>query len=185
MDCMVLPRPVAILIKWRCDGMDMISTEKKWKLLIVDDNPNEMNSLAIGLRLEGFEAEGVSGGAEALDAMSNKHYSVVLIDLMMPEMNGLQLARSIRNDHPDTVTIMMSAYHLSPVQLAKANTGVVGFVPKPFCFEELVYFIRQKLDAENAPPKAAQFTNRELSIPTEIPIVIAEIDPPRAVSASR
>ncbi len=165
--------------------MDFVSSEKKWKLLIVDDNPNEMNSLAIGLRLEGFEADGVAGGAAALEAMSKKQYSVVLIDLMMPEMNGLQLARSIRNAHPETVTIMMSAYHLSPVQLAKANTGVVGFVPKPFCFEELVYFIRQKLDAENAPPKAAQFTNRELSTPTEIPIVVPEIEPQRVASASR
>lgn len=153
---------------------------KKWKLLIVDDNPNEMNSLAIGLRLEGFEADGVSCGTAALEAMSEKEYAAVLIDLMMPEMNGLQLARSIRASFPNTITIMMSAYHLSPVQLAKADTGVIGFVPKPFCFEELVYFIRQKLDADNTPPKAAQFTNQELSTPADIPIVIGETDMARA-----
>ena len=164
---------------------DENTLNKKWKLLIVDDNPNEMNSLAIGLRLEGFEADGVSCGSAALEAMDQKDYAAVLIDLMMPEMNGLQLARSIRAAHPNTVTIMMSAYHLSPVQLAKANTGVVGFVPKPFCFEELVYFIRQKLDAENTPPPSAQFTNRELSTPTDIPIVIGEPDMPRAALGTR
>lgn len=165
--------------------MDQNIVSKKWKLLIVDDNPNEMNSLAIGLRLEGFDAEGVSCGAAALEAMSREQYQAVLIDLMMPEMNGLQLARSIRTAHPGTVTIMMSAYHLSPVQLAKANTGVVGFVPKPFCFEELVYFIRQKLDADNTPPPSLQFTNRELSTPSDIPIVIGDLDMPRAVHAGR
>ena len=109
-----------------------LPNEKKPKLLIVDDDPNEMNSLAIGLRLEGFDAVGVNTGTEALALMEQTDYAAVLIDLMMPEMNGLQLARRIRSDHPDTITIMMSAYHLSPVQLAKADTGVVGFVPKPF-----------------------------------------------------
>ncbi len=157
---------------------DFNSENRKWNLLIVDDNLNEMNSLAIGLKLEGFEAQGASSGVSALDLMSKKHFDAVLIDLMMPEMNGLQLARKIHEAFPKTITIMMSAYHLSPVQLAKANTGVVGFVPKPFCFEELVYFIRKKLDSEHIPQKATQFTNRELSIPTDIPLIITEKDPP-------
>jgi DNA-binding response OmpR family regulator len=130
--------------------MDQISSDKKWTLLIVDDNPNEMNSLAIGLRLEGFEAKGVSCGAAALQAMSEKKYDAVLIDLMMPEMNGLQLARAIRAAHPEVTTILMSAYHLSPIQLARAETGAVGFVPKPFRFDELVGFVRAKIETRTS-----------------------------------
>ncbi len=161
-------------------------SDGKNKLLIVDDDQNEMNSLAIGLRLEGFDADGVESGKSALEALQQKVYDAVLIDLMMPEMNGLQLARQIRNSSPKIITILMSAYHLSPVQLAKADTGVVGFVPKPFCFEDLVSFLRQKIDEKNSDmPAPADLRNkRELGAPLEIPVIIGEVDRESARNAS-
>ncbi|MCP4197310.1 MAG: response regulator [Proteobacteria bacterium] len=125
--------------------MPELKQKRQTRVLVVDDDPNEMKSLVIGLKLEGFNAIGTSSGADALDALDRQAYSVVLIDLMMPKMNGLQLARTVKSAHPNTIALLMSAYHLSPVQLARANTGVVGFVPKPYCFEELVRFIHLKL----------------------------------------
>ena len=157
--------------------------KKKDKLLIVDDNQNEMNSLAIGFRLEGFDAEGVESGRAALQALEKNSYAVVLIDLMMPEMNGLQLARRIRESYSGTFTIMMSAYHLSPVQLAKADTGVIGFVPKPFCFEDLVVFIRSKLDG-SAISAPTNFASTGLSEKADIPVVIGEMDIQRPATGS-
>lgn len=143
---------------------------KRYRILVVDDEPNEMRSLVIGLKLEGFDADGASNGHIALEMLNEKEYSVVIIDLMMPEMNGLQLARAVRRAHPEITTIMMSAYHLSPVQLAKADTGVVGFVPKPFSFDELVRFILRKVDPQT-PVKVGSFSpggNRELNAPIDI-----------------
>jgi DNA-binding NtrC family response regulator len=122
-----------------------IATRHEASILVVDDDINELRALLIGLQLEGFEVRGVSSGEEALETLSERHYDLALLDLMMPEMNGLKLARSIRSAHPDTTAVLMSAYHLSPVQLARADTGAVGFVPKPFRFDELVGFIRTKL----------------------------------------
>ncbi len=129
--------------------MPQLTHKKETRILVVDDDPNEMKSLVIGLKLEGFDAIGTSSGADALDALEKQSYSVVLIDLMMPKMNGLQLARTISSTYPATMLLLMSAYHLSPVQLAKADTGVVGFIPKPYSFEELVRFIRLKLHPDN------------------------------------
>jgi DNA-binding NtrC family response regulator len=129
-------------------------------VLVVDDNPNEMRSLVIGLRLEGFDAVGASSGSEAIKKLQLGSYSTVLIDLMMPEMHGLQLARAIKKSFPATRTILMSAYHLSPPQLAKADTGVVGFIPKPFCFDNLVAFIRSKVD----PSAPMKFTHPSSSV---------------------
>jgi DNA-binding response OmpR family regulator len=153
--------------------------EKKPKLLIVDDDPNEMNSLAIGLRLEGFDAEGIDNGTKALAMMEETSYAAVLIDLMMPEMNGLQLARHIRASFPQTMTIMMSAYHLSPIQLAKADTGVVGFVPKPYCFDDLVHFIKQKLDPTDLVPIASDTSGADsgFSTPIDIPSIVTDSEP--------
>jgi DNA-binding response OmpR family regulator len=129
--------------------MPKLNQKSEARVLVVDDDPNEMKSLVIGLKLEGFDAIGTSSGADALDALDKQSYSVVLIDLMMPKMNGLQLARAVKSTHPDTILLLMSAYHLSPVQLARADTGVVGFIPKPYCFEELVRFIQFKLHPDN------------------------------------
>jgi DNA-binding NtrC family response regulator len=125
--------------------MPELKKKKQTRVLVVDDDPNEMKSLVIGLKLEGFNALGTASGADALEALDRQSYSVVLIDLMMPKMNGLQLARAVKSAHPNTIMLLMSAYHLSPVQLARADTGVVGFVPKPYSFEELVRFIHLKL----------------------------------------
>ncbi len=170
----------------------MPALEKKsgQRILVVDDDPNEMRSLVIGLRLEGFDAVGVSSGADALTTLSGGSFQAMIIDLMMPEMNGLQLARAVRSDHPSMTTILMSAYHLSPVQLARADTGVVGFVPKPFCFEELVRFIQSKIDPEVAADGAAGSLGQGtgLHTPIDVTSIVVERDskiPPRRAQSAR
>ena len=135
----------------------ILDREAEAAILVIDDDLNELKALIIGLQLEGFHVQGVSTSTEALAALDEQRYDVALIDLMMPEMNGLQLARAVRSTHPEVATILMSAYHLSPIQLARADTGAVGFVPKPFRFDELVAFVRAKIGgarpAAPAPPK--------------------------------
>ncbi len=147
------------------------------RILVVDDDPNEMKSLVIGLKLEGFKAIGVASGPDALSALGKSSFSAVLIDLMMPEMNGLQLARAVRSNHPSTVTFLMSAYHLSPVQLARADTGVVGFIPKPFSFEKLVDFIQLKIAPDTKSASSASVAmpaDTGLHTPIDVAKVISE-----------
>jgi len=162
------------------------SHSKITRILVVDDDPNEMKSLVIGLRLEGFDSAGAASGPAALNLLGKTRFDAVLLDLMMPEMNGLQLAREIRARFSSIVTILMSAYHLSPIQLARADAGVVGFVPKPFSFEELVRFIGQKLDPKGGKDRPAVPRAKEngLHNPVDVPppsgkrdLLQPEIDP--------
>jgi len=142
-------------------------------VLVVEDEPNELKALTIGLELEGFDVIGAANGSEALSRLDDADYSVALVDLMLPETNGIQLAREIKIKRPEVATILMSAYHLSPVQLARAETGAVGFVPKPFRFEELVHFIRTKVDPRSAPlaPPTSPQPERDggMSSPFDVP----------------
>jgi CheY-like chemotaxis protein len=142
-------------------------------ILVVDDNPGEVQTLRIGFDLEGFEVAGVTTGEEALARLTAGSYSVVLIDMMMPGMNGLELARAVRESHPRTPTILMSAYHLSPIQLSRADTGAVGFVPKPFDFDELVTFIRRKIgvyaDGPTERPRSGRGAKKGLGSPFDVP----------------
>ncbi|MGD0527931.1 MAG: response regulator, partial [Polyangiaceae bacterium] len=112
------------------------------KVLVVDDEANHARVMAIGLRIEGFEVETAADADGALRAMAGGPFDLAVVDLMMPGTNGIQLARLIRDRHPQTSVVLTSAYHLSERQLVRADCGAVGFVPKPFDLTELARFLR-------------------------------------------
>ena len=117
------------------------------RILVVGDEENQVRVLATGLRLEGFRVRGADTADRALELLAEEAADLALVDLMMPGTNGLELARQLRIAHPLVRVVLTSAYHLSERQLARADCGVVGFVPKPFQIGELVSFLRQKLTA--------------------------------------
>ncbi len=121
------------------------------RVLVVDDEENQIRVLSMGLSIEGFDVATAKSAEEAMAALE-KHDDILLglFDLMMPGMNGLELARLVRTRHPHVRVVLTSAYHLSERQLERADCGVVGFVPKPYELGELASFLRAKL----APPSS-------------------------------
>jgi DNA-binding response OmpR family regulator len=123
------------------------------RVLIVDDEENQRRTLSIGLRLDGFEVQVAASGDEALRVLSGQpHIDLALIDLMMPGLNGLELARQIRRLHPHVRVVLSSAYHLSVRQVERADCGAIGFVPKPYKLAELCTFLRAKTRSASPPP---------------------------------
>src|SRR5262245_42888452 len=120
------------------------------RVLIVDDEENQRRTLSIGLRLEGFDVIVASSSQEALQALGaaagpqGAGVDLALIDLMMPGLNGLDLARQIRRSFPTVRVVLSSAYHLSARQVERADCGAIGFVPKPYKLAELCSFLRAK-----------------------------------------
>jgi DNA-binding NarL/FixJ family response regulator len=87
--------------------------------------------------------------------------SIAVVDLMLRGdngTNGLELAREIRCDSPDTRVLLTSAYHLSERQLERADCGVSGFIPKPYDIAEVVAFIRAKA---SSPPSSRRLWHAE------------------------
>lgn len=126
------------------------------RILIVDDEDNHRKSLAIGLRLESFEVLEARDGEEALDLLeSDPNVNVAIVDLMMPGINGLDLARRLRFRCPGTKVVLTSAYHLSERQLERADVGAIGFVPKPYHIDELITFLKTRL-AQDAVPSSPE-----------------------------
>jgi two-component system response regulator AtoC len=107
------------------------------RILIVDDEANHRRSLSISLRLEGYEVSEAVDGQHALEVIKQQAVDIVVCDLMMPRVDGLELARRLRFAHPRTRVILMSAYHLTRAQLERAQVGDIGFLPKPYDFELL------------------------------------------------
>jgi CheY-like chemotaxis protein len=115
-------------------------------VLIVDDEENQRRTLSIGLRLEGFDVLVAGSSPEALQvlAAASPQVDLALIDLMMPGINGLELARQMRSLFPAVRVVLSSAYHLSARQVERADCGAIGFVPKPYRLAELSSFLRAK-----------------------------------------
>jgi len=119
-------------------------------VLIVDDEENQRRTLSIGLRLEGFDVLVAGSSEEALQALGaaaapgSAGIDLALIDLMMPGLNGLDLARQIRRLFPNVRVVLSSAYHLSARQVERADCGAIGFVPKPYRLAELSSLLRSK-----------------------------------------
>lgn len=115
------------------------------RILVVDDEENHRRTLAIGLRLEGFEVLEAEDGESALELLERESADVAIVDLMMPGINGLELARKLRFRCAALKVLLTSAYHLSERQLERADVGAIGFVPKPYAIDDLVRFLREKL----------------------------------------
>lgn len=123
------------------------------RVLIVDDEENQRRTLSIGLRLDGFDVVVSGSSVEALRALegATPPIDVALIDLMMPGLNGLELARQMRRLYPQVRVVLSSAYHLSARQVERADCGAVGFVPKPYRLAELCSFLRSKTKPPQSP----------------------------------
>ena len=120
------------------------------RILIVDDEENQRRALGIALRLEGFTVEEAADGDQALRRLEGCPFDLAIVDLMMPGINGLDLARRMRFRWPGVQVILTSAYHLTERQLERADVGAVGFVPKPYRFDDLLGFVQSKLAAAAA-----------------------------------
>ena len=123
------------------------------RVMIVDDEDNQIRTLEIGLRLEGFHVCTAREAEGALALLQFQPVDIAIVDLMMPGINGIELARKIRDQCPEPRVVLTSAYHLSETQLTRADCGVVGFVPKPYVLSELYVFLRAKL-AQTSPSGA-------------------------------
>ena len=115
------------------------------RVLVVDDEPNQTRTLAINLRLEGFEVATAADASAAIASLEGDACELAIVDLMLPGMNGIELSREIGRRWPSMRVVLTSAYHLSERQLVRADCGVIGFVPKPYSMDELAGFLRQKL----------------------------------------
>jgi CheY-like chemotaxis protein len=115
-------------------------------VLIVDSEGTQRRSLSLALRLEGFHVALASSSDDARQRLAEESgFDVVLVDLMIPELNGLDLAREIRLSFPRTRIVLTSAYPLSQRQLERTECGAVGFVPKPYELDEVSRYLRSKL----------------------------------------
>lgn len=132
--------------------------EQGAKVLVVDDEPNVLKSLVQFLTIEDFEVESASNGPEALEKVESFHPELILLDVMMPGMDGFEVLEKIKEmpKHQNTPIIMLTAKDQSSDVLKGYQSGATSYLVKPFNLDELVETINQTL--ERAQKTAASAT---------------------------
>ncbi len=120
-------------------------------VLFVDDEENILMSLKRGLRKEGYKKLFAVSGHEALELFEENEISVIVSDMRMPGMTGLELLKEVKDKYPETVRIVLSAYTQLPQVLASINQAdIFKFITKPWDLENgLKKIIREGLDYYN------------------------------------
>jgi CheY-like chemotaxis protein len=110
-------------------------------ILIVDDNPPMSIALADILVLKGFEAYSANSGAEALDVMRDHPVDILLTDVKMPEMNGVELCRETRKIYPNITALLMTAYAADELIQQGMAEGVRTVLTKPVDINYLIAYL--------------------------------------------
>jgi DNA-binding NtrC family response regulator len=108
------------------------------RILIVDDEGSLLMTLAANLELEGFEVSCASGGERALELVSRERFDLVLTDVRMPGMNGVELFRRIRSVDRGLPVILMTAFAVEALIEEAITEGVFAVLPKPFEIEHVI-----------------------------------------------
>jgi len=107
-------------------------------ILIVDDDAALCRLVVDGLGREGFEVRSATSPEEALAAMASGDFDAALVDINMPQMNGLELSRRLLDQRPDLPIVVITAFGSLETAIAAIRAGAYDFVTKPFEIEQLV-----------------------------------------------
>lgn len=119
-------------------------------ILIVDDEPQIASFVAKGLKSAGFSSAQAAAGRDAVTLATHGEFDLILLDVGLPDIDGFEVLRLIRERGIDTPIIMLTARKTVPDRIAGLEGGADDYVGKPFSFEELLLRIRLRLRRESA-----------------------------------
>jgi two-component system, OmpR family, alkaline phosphatase synthesis response regulator PhoP len=110
----------------------------KASILLVEDEENLHETLKLNLELEGYETTSAFDGRAAVKAVQNEYFDLIILDVMLPEMDGLSVLETIRISQLEVPVLMLSAKNTSNDKVAGLKKGADDYMTKPFNLEELL-----------------------------------------------
>src|SRR5436853_2877347 len=121
----------------------------KGRILIIDDERPILLTLEALLSRHGFEIETASTAAAGLKALKNKAASLVLLDLQLPDAQGLEMLEEIKTERPETQVIILTAHDTLNNAIESIKRGAFDFISKPYAPEELVSLVEKALEKQS------------------------------------
>src|ERR1700731_5262372 len=119
--------------------------EQQSRVLVVDDEPAVQTALSRALQLERYEVSLASDGREALERLGTMAYEVVILDVSMPHLDGLEVCRRLRDGGDRTPVLMLTAREGVDDRVAGLDAGADDYLVKPFALRELLARVRALL----------------------------------------
>ncbi|MDA0184697.1 response regulator transcription factor [Solirubrobacter phytolaccae] len=121
------------------------------RILVVDDEPSVRDALDRALRMDGYKVQVAADGREALDALADQPPDAIVLDVLMPEPDGLEVCRRLRAAGDHTPVLMLTARDAVPDRVAGLDAGADDYLIKPFALEELGARLRALLRRTGTP----------------------------------
>jgi two-component system, OmpR family, response regulator MprA len=123
----------------------MTSSDVARRILFAEDDPGVREALARALRFEGYDVQTASDGGEALELVGENPPDLVVLDVMMPFVDGLSVCRRVREKYRQLPILMLTARHEVSDRVAGLDAGADDYLAKPFALDELLARIRALL----------------------------------------
>ena len=112
------------------------------RILVVEDEETLCENIAKGLKIDGYEVDTCFDGESALDMILSESYDLIILDLNLPKMDGMEILENLRKDDPETAILILSARGQLEDKIAGLDAGANDYICKPFHFEELEARVR-------------------------------------------
>jgi DNA-binding response OmpR family regulator len=113
------------------------------KILLVDDEKEFLDALCDRLRMRGFYPDTASDGEKALTHIADQDFDVVILDLNMPGLHGMEVLRRIKKTNPELQVIILTAYSSELVKMAALHCGAFDLLSKPVDLEKLIRTVKR------------------------------------------
>jgi DNA-binding NtrC family response regulator len=119
------------------------------RILVVDDEMIVCESCKRILEEDGYEVETALSGREAFDKMKANPFDIVITDLKMPEIDGMEVLRTFRKEYPDMIVIMITGFSTVETAVEAMKLGAFDYIPKPFTPDEVSVVVKKAIEKRN------------------------------------
>lgn len=136
------------------------------KILIVDDDPNISVLLSVSLSPFGYELTSASSGSQALELIEAERFNLAILDYMLPDLNGIEVLRRIREQRSDTEVIMVTAYASLETAVEALRLGAYDYITKPFQIDTIQSTVQRALEKQHLETRLAAIydLSREMAL---------------------
>ena len=123
-----------------------MSEERHPSILLVEDEENLHEALKLNLELEGYNVTSAYDGAAALNAVGSEYFDLIILDVMLPEMDGVTVTETVRISNNEVPILILSARNSSADRVLGLKKGADDYLTKPFNLEELLLRVHKLID---------------------------------------
>jgi len=127
------------------------------RILVVDDEERIRQDLAFILEDEGYEPMTARSGLEALATLEDQRFDIVITDLMLPDLGGMEVLRKIKKDYPETMVVMITAHGSEEKAVEAMKSGADDYFPKPFDPEEMLMKLSKAMEMRRLKEESQRF----------------------------